>query len=333
MRNFMDPKDFDPEELKKELEKEKKELRELKERIIQIKKNKDQQRKREKEEQKKKEAKKKKQREILKNLPPPPSSTQKILIRVLFSAILILGLGLFIFWGSQKKENIKNWLKSFSSSPQEVPSAEQQVKTEKEEKEPEPQKPEEELIPPSPLVEVDQTKIIEVSSTSQIPEALTQFFSQKLESGSRYQILVKNFPQKEWVSLIGILEGLQIKTPPEFIPSLEEQEFTLLLFSQSSGNRLGLISKVKSDQNLDLIMNSWEPTMERDLHPFFSVMEVEEATSASSFKSGEYQGSEFRYINFDLPELGICYGIIEPYLILSTSGQSMVESINYLQTL
>lgn len=329
----MDPKDLTPEELKRQLSKEREELQELKKKVIQIKKEKARQRKKRKREKKEKEREQKRRKEILKNLPPPPSSTQKILIRVLFSVILILGLGLFVFWGFQKRGKIKNWFLDLSFSLKETRPQVQQTSTKKQppqkspKKAPQPNK--KSLSLPSPLIGVYETEVLEVSSASEIPGSLTQFFSQELSPGSWYQILIKNTSKEKWITLTEILKELGVKAPPEFYSSLES-EFTLLLFSQPPRNQLALVAEIKPGQDLPSVMNSWEQTMGDDLGPLFSIMGLE-GRGISSFKSAEYQGSEFRYVNFNLPKLGICYGIVDSYLALSTSGESMIELINHLK--
>ena len=55
-------------------------------------------------------------------------------------------------------------------------------------------------------------------------------------------------------------------------------------------------------------------------------------SAAGSFKQVNYGGTFFRYLSFQEKNLGICWAIYQDYLIITSSGESIMKTIDFLKT-
>ena len=74
--------------------------------------------------------------------------------------------------------------------------------------------------------------------------------------------------------ILGLRESFQalsIRMPDDFYGKIED-DFTLFIYSQSQGNRLGFVAEVIDRQGLTALLKSRELTIENDFEIFFGLM-------------------------------------------------------------
>jgi len=247
-----------------------------------------------------------------------PSLFEKIFIRLIISLILLGAIGLlFAFW---------YWYLEIRKAPSVPPPPVEEVIPEKPEVIPE-EKPE--VIIPPPLISVEATETLEISTKEEIPEMINQILTKELKEGSFNQILIKNVSENKLISLSEIFEAFQIKTPENFSQKLGEN-YTLFIFSQKAGKRVGLIVEIKEKDGLSDLLKSWEPSMEKDFENLFTLLGKEEPALSPHFKDGNYEEVSFRFQTFTRQDLGICYGIFNDYFLFASSWESLTKTIDKL---
>jgi hypothetical protein len=247
---------------------------------------------------------------IPKPSPKRPSPFKKALVRVIICVLLILIFGFLI------------WSFVFKKPPEEeiVPPAGEEIVT-----------PEEEIIekpeisiPPS-LISIAETKISEISQNEEIPGAIYQLIGEELPFGVFTRIVIKNTNENKLSSLEDLSQVFQIETPEEIFQKLEP-DYTLTLYSQEQGKRVALITKIKEKEGLDELLKGWESELEKGI----SISGQEIPALVSYFKAANYKGVTFRYQTFSEDDLGICYSLFNDYFILTSSGESMLKTIDKL---
>lgn len=131
---------------------------------------------------------------------------------------------------------------------------------------------------------------------------------------------------------IEIIELLEINIPTN-VSNVLEEKYTFFLYAQKEGNRAGVVVKIIDHEVLVAGLKDWEEIMEEDLRPIFLGQEPGEPAN-EEFQDGVYlpageagRGINIRYLNFSEPSLAIDYAVIEDYLIITTSKESMFKTI------
>jgi len=115
--------------------------------------------------------------------------------------------------------------------------------------------------------------------------------------------------------------------PEEFYNKLE-QYFTLYIYSQPQGNRLGFATKIIGDKkSLEGLLKLEEPNLEYQFNSFFEMQGKSGPALVSYFKDGP----EFRYQTLNTNDLGICYYISDDYFVFTSSWQSIEEVLKRLK--
>ena len=202
--------------------------------------------------------------------------------------------------------------------------------------EPEPQP----LEPSASLIPVNETKIISLTDETSVFNLLKQEAKASQTNGTFKRIVIlKNPPaggQAEFLSLKELFQELEIPIPPYTLLELK-QNYTLVLYSQNEGRRLGLITQVKNTGNLKTQLFAWEQTMVDDFKNFYPVQspgekETETFQDAIYPPSGEAGKSiTVRYINLPTPDLALNYTIKNNFLIIGTSKDIMYEIIDKIK--
>jgi flagellar biosynthesis GTPase FlhF len=239
-----------------------------------------------------------------------PSLFEKIFIRIIVLLILLGVFGLvFAFW---------YWFLEVKKAPPAPPPPVEEVI---------PEKPE--VIIPPPLISVEATETLEISTKEEIPEMIKQILTKELKEGSFNRVLIKNISENKLISLSEFFEVFQIKTPENLYQKLGEN-YTLFIFSQEAGKRVGFIVEIKEKENLSDLLKSWESSMEKDFENLFALLGKEKPALSPYFKDGDYKGGSFRFQTFTLQDLGICYGIFNDYFLFTSSGESLTKAIDKL---
>lgn len=244
-------------------------------------------------------------------VPKRPSLIEKIFIRVLILLVIFGFFGLlFAFW---------YWYFKVREIPSPPPPPVEEVIPEI--------KPEV-IIPPS-LISVEETETLEISRAEEIPEKFGQVLTKEIKEGDFVRILIKNVPENKLISLSEFFEAFQIKTPDNFYQKLAEN-YTLFIFSQTAGKRIGFIAEIKEKEGFSDLLKSWEASMEKDFENLFVLLGKEKPALSPYFKDGKHQGVSFRFQTFTLQDLGICYSLFDNYFIFTSSGESITKTIDKL---
>ncbi len=228
-------------------------------------------------------------------------SYKKILIPVVIIAIILLAGGGIYYWF--------NYLRA----PEPVAGPEEEP----------------EFKIPSPFIQVDSTKVIEIQSGEEdvLLGKLREELFQAQEVGTLKQTLVKHISGDDAVvmSFCDLIENLAVAMPFNCLNAFDEaSEYIFLLYSQEEGIRPGLVAKISDVEILNNSTEEWEATMESDLRPIFLGYEVGAVTS-EEFQTGMYKETNIRYLNFIDPSFAIDYAIVNDYFVVATSKDSMFE--------
>lgn len=201
----------------------------------------------------------------------------------------------------------------------------------------------EDCLPPEPtlpdtLISVGETKVVQIDKSEEtlLPEKLAEVLGQEQEKGVLKRVLVKvaDGVEKEYLDLDGLISSLGINIPSEVSQFVEEAvtnggNYTLFLYGQPEGNRLGLIINLKDGAEITEIMTAWEETAKADLSPLLAGADIANLP-AEEFKDNLYQGVNIRYVNFPEPDLSIDYAIIGNLLVIGSSRESMYAAVDNL---
>ncbi len=80
-------------------------------------------------------------------------------------------------------------------------------------------------------------------------------------------------------------------------------------------------------------MGDWEGNMANDFLPLLSsLIETQEGLAfQGSFKTAKVEEIEFRYFDSNQPNFGLCYSILNNYLLFTTSGGSILKLIDLIR--
>ncbi|MFH1575650.1 MAG: glycoside hydrolase family 3 N-terminal domain-containing protein [Candidatus Nealsonbacteria bacterium] len=232
-----------------------------------------------------------------------PSTGQKLWIRVVLSLLVLSILALiatFSYWYIVIRVEEPE-----ITAPIEVVPEEKQL-----------------VIPPSLFY-------IENSQTITAP-LFNQAIQEHIEQGLIKRIVIQDTSNNQVLGLKDFFNLFSITTPENFYDKVEN-DFTLFVYSQEEGNRLGLVVKINDPEGLADMMTSWEGTMEQDFESFFETLGKTEPALVSYFKDAKYQEESFRFQTFSLQDIGIVYATFDNYFILTTSWQSMEKALDKLK--
>lgn len=181
---------------------------------------------------------------------------------------------------------------------------------------------------PSSLIPVDETETIELIKGQEnlLIDKLKTTAAQGQEIGTLRRILIKSVNgQSKYLNFNEFCQIAEIQTP------LSENNFTLFLYSQDEGNRLGLVIDIQNfyEEPIFSLLRNWEPEMKTDLKLIFLATKPGPAAT-EEFQDNIYQNIAIRYLNFPHPDLTIDYAIIDDKLVIATSKDSIYAVIDIL---
>jgi len=248
--------------------------------------------------------------EIFRPLPQKPSLKEKFWARfIIFFVILATLAGISTFW---------YWF-LFIRKPPLPPSA----------------PPEKEIIIvpeiaiPEALISVEIIRTFEITKSEETLIYLSQILKEDLGEDQFTRIIIKDLTKKKVPGLKEFLDIFQAKTPEDFYQKLSD-EFTLFIYSQKEGNRLGLVTKIETKEGLPEILRFWEDTMEKDLSSFFAFLGKDKPALKDYFTKTAYHQGVIRCQTFGEEDFEACYLITGSHFIFTSSLESMKKTIDKL---
>jgi len=258
--------------------------------------------------------------ELIRVVPKKPSIKEKLWIRILIVGIVIIILaGVLTFWYWFFK--IKN------QPPADEPGSQQ----------PSIEDPTGSVVGPNgitipvSLFAVGDTRTISISSLEDIHNLLFQALQEWQTDNQFKRVIIK--AEDRVIGLREFSQALSIRLPDSFYDSIDD-EFTLFIYSQSQGNRLGFVAKITDQEGLDSLIKSQETTMETDLQIYFELLGKNKPAIVSYFRDASnvrgYEGHNFRYQTLTRDDLGICYSVAGEYFVFTSSWRSMENLLQRL---
>ena len=243
--------------------------------------------------------------------PARPSIFEKIWIRVVVSLFILAVLTTIVtFW---------YWYLVIREKPLETKEPEKTGEV-----------AEKEAIAPLPLIPVESTVTLEIASSAELPNLLSQtLLRNDLGYGKFTRILIKNTAENKFLGLREFFETLQVRTLENFYNNAGN-DFTLFVYSAPGKNQLGLAAKAENPAVLRSILESWEQTLEKDTDNLFLLL-GKKGASDSSFQKSSYKDAVVHYLSFPEKNFGICWAITNNYFILTSSGESIIKTIDKIK--
>lgn len=256
--------------------------------------------------------------------PKRPHPLRKALIRLILFLLLVFLIG-FFYWFYFRKE------KGAQETPPQEETPQQEEENIPEETPPEEEVIEEQEIVISPsLIKVDSTSTQEIEENKKVLDVLEQLIQEDLPANNFIRVVFKNTQENKILGLKDFLEAVSTTTQEDIYQKLQD-DFTLFIYTQTEGKRIGLITEIKEKEGFETILRSWEPAMKTDFEDLFKIMDETAIASSLSFKTATYSGVSFRYQTFSIPHFGICYSILDRYFIFTSSGKSIMKVIDQLK--
>lgn len=188
---------------------------------------------------------------------------------------------------------------------------------------------------PDSLFSVESTRTLTISQPDEFRPLLLQTIKEDQIVNEFKRVVIKNTSEKKVLNLRDFINALQIRVPVDIYQKLKEDEFTLFIYSQVQGNRIGFAVKVKEKQGLEDLLKTQEKTMKDDYKTFFSLMIEDKPPLSKVFKDAKqqyrtYEGHNFRFQTLTKDDVGIVYLVSDQYFVFTSSWDSMVKTITKL---
>ena len=173
---------------------------------------------------------------------------------------------------------------------------------------------------PEPLISVSTTTVFEVAATTSIADLLKTALQNNQGSGLN-EILFRT-TDNFFLGLNGIL--IILRTPwPESVSEQLASGDAMFISGEGAASRFGFIEKVKNVAALTAALKAWEPKMESDWAELWTVLGKTKPALVRYFLNAKYQNMSFRYQTFNKQDFGICYAVVDDYLVVATSYAQM----------
>jgi hypothetical protein len=253
-----------------------------------------------------------------------PPAVEKVLVRLvliilLIGFILLLGFGYWFL-------NTKVFKPQVSPTPLPIPSP---TMTPEQTTAPSPTP---ETIIPKALIPMAKTKVMEVAPEAKLKDLLAENLKAldgETKNGEFVQIVFKK--ENGFYNARDFFNGLGLTIPAAIIDGLNQtpDDFTLFVYRQTAGWRLGFL--VKTKENLGQEFLDWEKEMERVWSDFFGLMGKTKPALAKVFRDAQYLEEPFRFQTFNLNDLGICYAFFNDKLVFTSSAESLKKVFDLLK--
>ncbi len=244
--------------------------------------------------------------------PPAPPKIQKTLTRILFTFLVIAGVGVITalvwYWAIKTPRIVTETVTREVETIIEIPEIE------------------------APLSFLSYDKFLDgvVTNIDEIPVYLKQFVEDEYESDDIIKVLIKNQTDRrnpEFLKLRTLFNSLGIRSPSGFYDRIEDRNLNVFVYSANGKNELGIIFPVVEGggtELLGIILATWIDTFERDLINFYSLTEPKEETIPTTTI---HQRTNIRCNNFSSGH-HLCYTPYERVFIITTSLESARAAID-----
>jgi len=179
--------------------------------------------------------------------------------------------------------------------------------------------------PSAPIISVNETKIISLVSDKSLFELLKEEAKSEQPIATLKRIAVlKN--EKEFLSAREILQNLEVSIPPYALSDFGNN-YNLVLYSQSTGKRLGIIIELQNPENLKEQLRNWETSLLDDFKNFYPV-QVPGPRASQTFLNDIHQNVAIRYVNLPASTLTLNYTILSNFLVIGTSKELIYTIID-----
>ena len=174
---------------------------------------------------------------------------------------------------------------------------------------------------------VGETKILEFASIAEISGLLKNALQDNKGVGLNRLIFQTS---GQALSLPDFLVVFQAAWPGN-VSGLLKNESILIVSGEGLASRFGLIVPVNNSVALVQALKSWEPNMEKDWAGLWFTLGKTKPALTRYFLYAKYQGTYFRYQTFTKQDFGICYAVVDNYLVVTTSYAQMKLILNELK--
>lgn len=182
-----------------------------------------------------------------------------------------------------------------------------------------------EASPPLFGVDVSLTREASISSLEEIKSLLSQWVQEDQEKNTFRRLLIKTSDNK-YVSLKDIFNSIEVRVPANFYSNFGDN-YTLFSYSQTEGNRLGVVVEVAKTEDLSNSMRAEESVMKEDFIPLLNLIHTGDPTKVQQFRDAislpGYKGPNFRFLTTSTKDLGLCYLVSQDRFIFTTSLTSI----------
>jgi peptidoglycan hydrolase-like protein with peptidoglycan-binding domain len=195
------------------------------------------------------------------------------------------------------------------------------------------EKPKQDIVAPESLFPIENITEYPIDKPDEIKIMLAKSLKEWLDQGQFRRIIIKNNSENKIIGLKEFIDYLKIRTPEGFLETLDNN-FTLFIYSQKEGNRLGFATKIFDKNKLEYILINQENKIKEDYKTFFNLLVEEKPPLFPYFRNSRdvkgYTGPNFRYQTLDSKDIGINYLISDNYFVFTSSWESMKEVIKRL---
>lgn len=177
----------------------------------------------------------------------------------------------------------------------------------------------------APLISLEEKKILFLVSGKNLFQLLREEAKseQKIQTFKRIGALKS---ETEFLSLEEVMQSLEIPISP-YVSSELKNSYNLLIFSQETGKRIGIIIEINNPENLKTQMKTWESTLLDDFKNFYPIQAPGQAAS-KNFLDDNYKNVIIRYKNLPYSTLTLNYTILGNFLVIGTSKELMYSTID-----
>lgn len=246
--------------------------------------------------------------EKMEEAPQRSSSLAKILIRISAVVVILLVAGFFYWFFAVRQEG--------TTPPEDTDTVATSTT--------------EILVPPA-LITTDTMQPVGVADTATgTASALFENLVKPFAPSTFNRILLLKEGADAFMGLKEFFDAFQIQTPAGLVDKLDNG-FNLFVYSNDKGaNSLGFIAKINDPTGLADMLSAWEGTIGQDTANLFSVLGKTGPGTTSAFKQATRAGVTFRYVSFKPDNLGICWAISGDKFIFTSSGETMIKTIDKL---
>jgi len=186
-----------------------------------------------------------------------------------------------------------------------------------------------EISAPNSLIITENERMLRTDATG-MRGLISEAIAEPQTEGQFRRLILINKNENNVFSIREFFGALGVVASEEFYQQLDD-DFTLFIYSQNQGKRIGFINKMKNSNGFTGLMAGLEPNLLNDFRNFFSLIGYEGPAVASYFRDADqavgYGGLNFRYQTLSAQDMGICYFISSDYFIFTSSWESMENTL------